>query len=341
MVRIKILFNLNRSVLIPKFVPMPIIKSTYRPPVLFKNYHISTIYASVLRKIPPVPQSRERLELEDGDFLDLDWSYSTSGESEKALILLHGLEGNAQRPYMLGIARYFNQNGWDVAAINFRGCSGEINRLYRSYNAGASEDLVQVVSHILSKNRYNNLALNGFSLGGNLMLKYLGEGNKLPSQLKAAVAISTPCDLHLSLKKLEESRNKIYSGRFVKKLKTQLYHREANFPNDLQKQQIASCNNLFAIDELYTSRAHGYKNAMDYYEKSSSLQFIEKISIPTLLINAKNDGFLSENSSPISIAQSNPNFYLEMPEYGGHVGFIQKKKQTYTEERSLEFILQQ
>ncbi|MFO7720390.1 MAG: alpha/beta fold hydrolase [Gillisia sp.] len=318
---------------------MPVIKSTYRPPVLFKNYHISTIYASVIRKIPPVAQKRERLELEDGDFMDLDWSYSISGKSEKLLILLHGLEGNAQRPYMLGMARYFNHNGWDVAAINFRGCSGEINRLYRSYNAGASEDLAQVVSHVLLKNRYKNLALNGFSLGGNLMLKYLGEGNKLPAQLKSAVAISTPCDLHLSLKKLEESRNRIYSGRFVKKLKKQLYQREVHFPGDLEKQQIASCTSLYAIDELYTSRAHGYKNALEYYEKSSSLQFIEKISIPTLLINAKNDGFLSENSSPVAIAKSNPNFHLEMPEYGGHVGFIQKEKQTYTEERSLEFIL--
>ena len=317
---------------------MSIIKSTYRPPVLFKNYHISTIYASVLRKVPRVTQTRERLELEDGDFLDLDWSYSTFGKSGKVLILLHGLEGNAQRPYMLGMAQYFNQNGWDVAAINFRGCSGEINRLYRSYNAGASEDLVQVVSHILSKNRYNNLALNGFSLGGNLMLKYLGEGNKLPVQLKAAVAISTPCDLHLSLKKLEKYQNRIYSGRFVKKLKQQLYHREVHFPDDLEKHQIASCKSLFAIDELYTSRAHGYKNALDYYEKSSSLQFLDKISIPTLLINAKNDGFLSENSSPLEIARSNPNFHLEMPDYGGHVGFIQKKELTYTEERSLKFI---
>lgn len=318
---------------------MPIIKSTYRPPILFKNYHISTIYASAIRKVPPVVQSRERLELEDGDFLDLDWSYSRSGKSENLVILLHGLEGNAQRPYMVGMAQHFNNNGWDVAAINFRGCSGEINRLYRSYNAGASEDLIQVVSHILSKNDYNNLALNGFSLGGNLMLKYLGEGNKLPVQLKAAVAISTPCDLHLSLIKLEESRNRIYSRRFVKKLKQRLYNRVLHFPNDLEKQQIASCTSLFAIDDLYTSRAHGYKNALEYYEKSSSLQFTKKISIPTLLINAKNDGFLSENSSPIAIAQSNPYFHLEMPDYGGHVGFIQKKKQTFTEERSLEFIL--
>ena len=118
----------------------------------------------MFRRVSPVAQTRERLELEDGDFLDLDWSYSVSENSEKVLVVLHGLEGNAQRPYILGLASYFNQNGWDVAALNFRGCSGEINRLYKSYNAGASADLDLVISHIISKNRYNSLALNGSAL---------------------------------------------------------------------------------------------------------------------------------------------------------------------------------
>jgi len=317
---------------------MPILKNRYFPPFQFRNYHISTIYAAMFRRVSPVVQTRERLELEDGDFLDLDWSYSLSGTSKKVLVVLHGLEGNAQRPYILGLARYFNQNGWDVAALNFRGCSGEINRLYKSYNAGASSDLDLVISHIISKNQYNSLALNGFSLGGNLMLKYLGEGNKLPTQLKAAVAISAPCDLHGSLKKLQEPKNRIYSGRFVKKLKQQLYLREKHFPKKLQKQQISDCKSLFSIDDLYTSKAHGFENAIDYYQKNSASQFIPNISIPTLLINAKNDSFLSTSSSPVTNAENNPNFYLEMPDHGGHVGFLQNKKQTYTEERALEFI---
>ena len=317
---------------------MPILKSRYFPPVQFRNCHISTIYAAMFRRVPPVVQTRERLELEDGDFLDLDWSYSTSGTSKKVLVILHGLEGNAQRPYILGLAHYFNQNGWDVAALNFRGCSGEINRLYKSYNAGASSDLDLVISRIISKNKYIILALNGFSLGGNLILKYLGEGNKLPPQLKAAVAISAPCDLHGSLKKLEEPKNRIYSGRFVKKLKEQLYLREKHFPENIQKQQISACKNLFSIDNLYTSRAHGFENAIEYYQKNSALQFIPNISIPSLLINAKDDSFLSASSSPVTIAENNPNFYLEMPDHGGHVGFLQNKKQTYTEERALEFI---
>lgn len=317
---------------------MPIIKSTYHPPYLFRNYHISTIYAAKLRSIKPVPQTRERLELEDGDFLDIDWSYANSCQSNKVLIILHGLDGNAQRPYVLGLAHHFNYYGWDVAAINFRGCSGEINKLYRSYNAGASEDLSQVVAHILSNHKYESLAINGFSLGGNLLLKYLGEGNSLPKELKAAVAISAPCDLYASLMKLEETRNWLYSKRFVLQLKKQLRLRERHFPKEITKAQIENCTNLYAIDELYTSQAHGYANALEYYEKSSALKFLPNIEVPTLLINAKNDGFLSENSSPVDIAENNPNFFLEMPDYGGHVGFLQKKDATYTEERALKFI---
>lgn len=317
---------------------MPILESTYKPPYIFRNYHFSTIYAAKLRKVKPVSQARERMHLEDGDFLDIDWSYSNSCASRKVLIILHGLDGNAQRPYVLGLAHHFNYNAWDVAAINFRGCSGEINKLYRSYNAGASEDLKQVVAHILKNKKYESLAINGFSLGGNLLLKYLGEGNNLPKELKAGVAISAPCDLYESLKKLDETRNWLYSKRFVRQLKKQLTLREKYFPNEINKKQIANCDNLYAIDELYTSQAHGFANALEYYKKSSALNFIPNINIPTLLINAKNDGFLSENSSPITIAENNSNFHLEMPEYGGHVGFLQKKNTTYTEDRALEFI---
>ncbi|RKS55484.1 hypothetical protein BC962_0447 [Gillisia mitskevichiae] len=317
---------------------MPILESTYTPPYLFRNYHISTIYAAKLRSVKAVPQTRERLKLEDGDFIDIDWSSANSCKSNKVLVILHGLDGNAQRPYVLGLAHHFNHHGWDVAAINFRGCSGEINRLYKSYNAGASDDLNKVITNILSKKKYDSIAINGFSLGGNLLLKYLGEGNDLPKELKAAVAISAPCDLYASLKKLDESRNWLYSKRFVMQLKKQLFLREKHFPKEITKEQISKCTNLYAIDELYTSQAHGYANALEYYEKSSALRFLPNIKTPTLLINAKNDGFLSENSSPIAIAKNNSNFYLETPDYGGHVGFLQKKEATYTEERALKFI---
>ena len=317
---------------------MPLIKSHYRPSYFFRNYHISTIYTSVFRKVNGIKQQRERLELEDGDFLDLDWSFSVKGKSDKVLIVLHGLEGNAQRPYITGLAKLFNKNGWDVAAVNFRGCSGEMNRLFRSYNAGASEDLKEVIKAILSKNKYTHLALNGFSLGGNVVLKYLGEGNEIPKEVVAAVAVSTPIDLAGSCEKLAESKNSLYSKRFVKKLKEQLYLREGKFPNELERAKIDSCKTLVSIDDLYTSKAHGFEDASDYYAKSSALNFIENIKIPTLLINAKNDEFLSQSCYPVEIAKKMPNFYLELPDYGGHVGFLQKKEHTYSEERALEFI---
>lgn len=317
---------------------MPVLKSKYKAPFLFRNYHISTIYASMLRKAPAINQVRERLELEDGDFLDIDWSKSSRGPSRKLGIVLHGLEGNSQRPYILGMAGKFNLAGWDIAAINLRGCSGEMNRLYRSYNAGASEDLAVVIAHVLSQKKYDQLALIGFSLGGNLMLKYVGEKNKLPHQLMAAVAISTPCDLHQSLKKLEEPKNRIYSRRFVKKLKQQLLLRESQYPEMIKKQEIVACKSLFAIDELYTGKAHGYEGALDYYQKNSALNFIPDIQIPTLLINAQNDEFLSANSSPVEMAANHSYFYLEMPEHGGHVGFLQNKKTTYAEDRAIEFV---
>lgn len=317
---------------------MPVIKSNYTAPLIFRNYHFSTIYASLLRKVTPQVQQRNRMELPDGDFLDLDWSYAGRECSSKVLIILHGLEGNAQRPYVMGMAKHFTRNGWDTAAINFRGCSGEINRLYRSYNAGASEDLLEVIDWITQKQQYNQIAITGFSLGGNLMLKYLGEGNILPPQLRAAVAISAPCDLYQSMKKLEEPSNILYSRRFVKKLKKQLMQREELFPGHIEKKQISACKSLYDIDNLYTGKAHGFKDARDYYQRSSALEFIPNIRIPTLLINAKNDAFLSPGSSPVHSAENNPNFYLEVPAHGGHVGFLQHKNTTYAEERTLAFI---
>lgn len=316
---------------------MPLLKSTYKAPRLFRNAHLSTIYAATLRRVDFATQQRERLELPDSDFLDLDWSFSEV-KTSRLLILMHGLAGNAQRPYMLGMAKIFTEKGWDTAAMNFRSCSGEINRLFRSYNAGATEDLEAVVNHVLEKKKYNEIAIAGFSLGGNLLLKYLGENRHLPEEIKAAVAVSTPCDLGASLEELNKSHNFIYSKRFEKNLKEELYQRQLAFPDQLEKQEIAQCNSLLAIDELYTSKAHGYKTAQEYYEKCSCLQFLPNIRIPSLLINAQNDSFLSTNSYPVEIAENSEQLHLEIPTHGGHVGFIRRNKSYYHEQRALEFI---
>lgn len=315
---------------------MPVIKSKYKAQGLFRNAHISTIYASTFRKVNFSAEKRERLELEDGDFLDLDRTFVEN--SNKILILLHGLAGNAQRPYMLGMAQIFDEKGWDTAAMNFRSCSGEINRLYRSYNAGATEDLEAVLNKISKEEKYTQIALAGFSLGGNLLLKYLGESENIPLQIKSAVAVSVPCDLGASLEELNRNRNYLYSRRFIRNLKKELFLRQEQFPGEMEKRDITSCNSLLAIDELYTSRAHGYKNASDYYQRCSCLQFLPKIKTPTLLLNAANDTFLPPQSYPVDIAEKSNYLYLEIPEHGGHVGFINSRASFYHEERALEFI---
>ncbi|MBZ9729922.1 alpha/beta fold hydrolase [Salegentibacter sp. JZCK2] len=316
---------------------MPIIKSEYTASGIFKNAHVSSIYAATLRKVDFSFTAKNRIELSDGDFLDLERSFYSS-KNNKIVILLHGLAGNANRPYMLGMAKHFQKNGWDVASMNFRSCSGEMNRLYRSYHAGATKDLEAIINHLQQENRYKEIALVGFSLGGNLMLKYLGEQNQIPSEIKSAVAVSTPCDLGASLEELDKTHNFLYSKRFIKNLKKELQLRQTHFPSEISKEEIKQCNSLLAIDELYTSRAHGFKDASDYYKKCSCIGFLPEIKTPTLLLNAQNDTFLSPNSYPIAVAKHSEFLHLEIPKHGGHVGFFQSKKPYYHEQRALEFI---
>ena len=316
---------------------MPIITSKYKPSILFRNGHVSTIYPNIVRKIKGISQKRERVELEDGDFMDLDWSYATIQNSKKIAVVLHGLEGNGQRQYMLGLAKYLNTNNWDSVCVNLRNCSGETNRLYQSYNAGVSEDLDQIIHHILTKYTYTNISICGFSLGGNIVLKYLGEGRPLPKEIKSAVAVSVPCDLYNSLSEINKPKNYIYQKRFIKHLKKKLYQRQIDFPDILSKSDIKNCKSILDIDNLYTSKAHGYKDAMDYYSKCSSKQFLKNIQKPTLILNAKNDSFLGDFCYPFDEAKNNPNLFLETPYYGGHVGFYLPKKIYYNEKRTLEF----
>ncbi|MGF1557135.1 YheT family hydrolase [Paucihalobacter sp.] len=153
---------------------MPVVTSQYKPPILSKKGFVSTVYAGLFRTVKGVVQQRERINLSDGDFLDLDWSFSAE-KSSKLIIVLHGLEGNAQRPYMVGTAKVFNANGFDAACVNYRGCSGEENLLYSSYHSGATEDLEAVVNHVLENKNYTEIYVKVLSVGGNLLLKNLGE----------------------------------------------------------------------------------------------------------------------------------------------------------------------
>ncbi|WP_418510064.1 YheT family hydrolase [Corallibacter sp.] len=316
---------------------MPVLESTYKTPYFFRNGFVSTVYSGLIRNVSGLIQERERITLPDGDFLDLDWSHSKT-KSNKLIILLHGLEGNAQRPYMTGTAKLFNQNGIDAVCVNFRGCSGEDNLSFRSYHSGATEDLDAVIQHVLKTKAYDTIFLKGFSLGGNLTLKYLGEREHLPIQIKAAVAVSVPCDLYSSCKELHTLKNKPYHDKFKTDLKNKLLIKQKNHPDKLSVKTIKSIKTLKDFDDIYTSKAHGFKDALDYYKQSSSLQFLPHIKIPTLIINALNDSFLAPECYPVKEAKNNANLHLEMPKHGGHVGFHLYKGVYYNESRALAFI---
>ncbi|NJX14226.1 YheT family hydrolase [Tamlana crocina] len=315
---------------------MPVIESTYKPAFPFKNGFVSTVYSGLVRRVP-LKQERERITLSDGDFLDLDWSFSEE-KTSKLIILLHGLEGNGQRPYMTGAAKLFNKNNVDAVCMNFRGCSGEDNLKFSSYHSGATSDLDAVIQHAVQSKNYTEIYLKGISLGANIILKYLGERDAVPTQVKASVAVSVPCYLAGSAKELHAFKNKLYHDRFLKHLVEKLKLKRERFSDLLPEEDLKSIKTLSDFDSVYTAKAHGFKSAQHYYETSSSLQFLPHIITPTLIINALNDSFMSPECYPVKEAKNNANLYLEMPKFGGHAGFVGRKNVYYNEQRALEFI---
>lgn len=318
---------------------MPVIsESSYSPSFLFRFRHFNTIYPALFRSFPGLTYDRERISTSDGDFLDLDWSKI---RSKKLLVVLHGLEGNADRPYIKGLIRHFNEKGWDGLAVNMRSCSGELNNNLRSYHMGVSDDLECVIDHILKYSEYSTIALAGFSMGGNIVLKYLGEQNgNLPDALKAAVALSVPCHIESANEKIEKWYNRLYVFRFMKTLNEKMRKKAKRFPGEINVDEPMP-KNFTEFDERFTSKIHGFRNAVDYWRKCSSSQFFENIKIPTLLINAKDDSFLSEACFPFHIAEKNPYFYLETPNWGGHCGFAGDSTADgtlWSERRVYEFI---
>ncbi|TNJ42904.1 alpha/beta fold hydrolase [Tamlana fucoidanivorans] len=315
---------------------MPVIESTYKPRFYFKNGFVSTVYSGLIRRVS-LTQHRERFFLPDEDFLDLDWSFAKS-QSKKLVIVLHGLEGNGQRPYMKGVAKLFNNHGVDAVCVNFRGCSGEDNLSFKSYHSGETGDLEVVITHVITEKKYTDIYLSGISLGANVILKYLGEQKEVPFEIKKAVVFSAPCYLPGAAKELHTPKNFLYHNRFLKHLLNRLKRKQIRFPELLSSEEFNSIKTLTDFDRVYTAKAHGFEDALDYYLKCSSLQFLEHISIPTLVINALNDSFLSSECYPVKEAKNNPNLFLEMPQFGGHAGFIDKKNVYYNEKRALEFI---
>lgn len=318
---------------------MPIVRpSSYRPPLCFKNGHVQTIYPNIFRRVNGVTYLRQRMRTPDDDFLDLDWS--PVGATRLSL-LAHGLEGNSTRPYILGMVRALNRHGWDAVVWNFRGCSGEPNQKVRFYHSGDTQDLHTLLTHVLQDNCYEKLALMGFSLGGNVVLKYLGEqARQLNPKVRACVVFSAPCDLVSSALKMGNVENTFYMKRFLRLLHEKIRAKMRLFPGEIDDREFHRIRSFKEFDERYTAPLHGFKSAEDYWEKASSKPYLAHIAIPALLVNALDDPFLALPCYPYQESLSNPRLFLETPEAGGHVGFVSfgRSGEYWSESRAIQFL---
>lgn len=319
---------------------MAVIQSSYKAPKFIIGGHFQTIYPYLFRTVPGINYVRERLTTEDSDFIDIDWS---KVNSDHLVILSHGLEGHSSRDYILGMVYYFNGQKVDTLSINFRSCSGEINNSKRFYHHATTDDLELVINHALKNGIYKKISLIGFSLGGSLVINYLGQKKELlPKEIFRAVVFSTPFDLHSSSFELKDKMlNHIYVYNFMKTLRKKMLLKNKKLNLGYQDEFIKKIKNFDHFDEYFTAPLHGFKDKTDYYTKVSAKQNIPYIKIPTLLINSLNDPFLAKPCFPVDEANKNPLVSLEMPLEGGHCGFpsFERKPYYWSETRAGEFIL--
>jgi len=316
---------------------MPLLASSYRPPFGLANGHLQTILPALFRCVAPITRERERIETPDGDFLDLDWN--REHHSDRLVIITHGLEGNSGNASVQGMAAAFHRAGWDTLAWSLRGCSGEQNLLLRSYHSGAWEDLQSVIEH--AAGAYRHIALIGFSIGGNITLKYLGDlGATIHPRIRGAVTFSVPCDLASSARAMESRVNRIYMNHFLQNLRQKLREKAGAFPDAISMKGFDRIRSFREFDGTYTAPMNGFLNAEDYWAKASSKFSLSGITVPTLLVNALNDPFLGPECYPTEIADSHPHLHLETPASGGHLGFITFDNTYWSESRALEFLNQ-
>jgi uncharacterized protein len=305
----------------------------YQPPIWLPDGHSQSIYPALFRKIPLTHTHAERLELPDGDFLDMDWHLREGDLTEKPLLIVsHGLEGSSRRHYVTGLIRALP--GFHALAWNYRSCSEEPNRNLRFYHSGATDDLDCVIQHAISRG-VGAIYLAGFSLGGNLTLKWLGENAEKASKfIRKAVAFSVPLHLSSSSQQLTRWENSLYTHRFLQTLLEKVTEKSARYPQDITPTMLSSIRSLYEFDDVITGPLHGFKDAEDYYEQNSSLYFLGGIRVPTLVVNAKNDPFLSKECLPEAIQSDY--VQIELPTKGGHCGFFPRDYQgeTWAEQRA-------
>lgn len=310
-------------------------KATFQPPWWQIQGDLQTMIPGLWRKVHLEKPIRHKIATPDFDFLLLD---HYPAQSSRWAILCHGLEGDSRRPYMVGMAKALLAQNYQLLCWNYRSCGGEPNLTPLFYHSGATYDLETVIDWVKNQGA-TQIHLVGFSLGGNLVLKYLGERSAAAqASITAAAAVSVPVDLASSSQQLDSWRCWPYRQRFLKTLKAKIWQKAPAFPGHYQLDKLPQINRIFDFDEYFTAAIHGFDGAADYYKKAASLLFLENIQRPTLLLQAANDPFLSPACYPRNLASQHAFLQLEITPVGGHVGFMQARKaQSWPEQRVVEF----
>lgn len=311
---------------------MPILHSNYRPPAFLFNGRVQTIAPFFWVKQDKSLYQTEKLELTDGDFLELDW---VRGGHDRLMVITHGLEGNSRSHYVQQMAQHFSARGWDIMAIHARSCGREINRLPVLYHGGSTGDIDAAVSKYADS--YKSLVLVGFSLGANMLLNYAAR-HHTPVNLQAIATFSVPCDLQRSEQQIDRWFNRVFAQKFLHKMKNKVRKLENHYPGSFNITILDDMKSLETFNANFTSPYSGFKSPDEFYAAGSCLESIKNLRIPTLIVNAKNDPFLSDTSYPVELARNSKNVYLEMPKRGGHSAFPISKTDSWMPIRVEEFL---
>jgi len=296
------------------------------PSFILKNRHIQTLYSSLFRTFPNIDMEVERFNLEDGDFLECYWHNKPEANANTPIVILfHGLAGSYKSPYIQGTMQELAKNGFASVIMHFRGCSGVENSLPRSYHSGESGDALQWINHITSSFPNSKIFTIGYSLGGNMMLKLLGElGDKSP--ITAAISVSAPMQLDVCANKMDKGFSKFYQHILLKDLNAALTRKYDKFDMyshlNIKKAEVKNLKTFWEFDGAYTAPIHGFESAQDYYTKCSSKQFLKDIKTPTLIVHSSDDPFMTTEILP-NENEISKYITLEVSQHGGHVGFIE------------------
>jgi hypothetical protein len=297
--------------------------NAYSPAWWLPGPHARTIWGRFFRQTRPLGTRTERWDTPDGDFIDIVRLDSAPGRPR--LLILHGLEGTSQSHYARGLFLEAARREWAADLLLFRGCGGELNRAPRFYHSGETSDLDAVVRRLLDADHETPLVLAGVSLGGNVLLKWLGElGESVPRRVVAASAISVPFDLERAARHIDHGFARVYQRHFLRSLRRKALAKLDRYPDLVPRQRIELARTLYEFDDAVTAPVHGFADANDYYSRSSSIGFLSRIRVPTLLLNAVDDPFLPRDvlDRVRRVVESNDRIEVEFPAVGGHVGFI-------------------